>query len=90
MVDPNSTAGSRIEAEDKEESLISSADTVTKEEAVMIQNVDTTSAVWTMMRSEWYMKITAGTIFVLLSGILLTLGYRVLEVVICAVPVVLI
>ena len=43
MVDPNSTAGSSIEAEDKEESLISSADTVTKEEAVMIQNVDTTS-----------------------------------------------
>ena len=42
------------------------------------------------MRSEWYMKITAGTIFVLLSGILLTLGYRVLEVVICPVPVVLI
>ena len=43
MVDPNSTAGSSIEAEDEEESLISSADTVTKEEAVMIQNVDTTS-----------------------------------------------
>ena len=43
MIDPNSTAGSSIEAEDEEESLISSAHTVTKEEAVMIQNVDTTS-----------------------------------------------
>ena len=43
MVDPNSTAGSSIEAEDEEESLISSANTVTKEEAVMIKNVDTTS-----------------------------------------------
>ena len=41
MVDPNSTAGSSIEAEDKEESLISSANTLAKEKAMMVQNVDT-------------------------------------------------
>ena len=41
MIDSDSTADSSIEAEDKEESLISSANTLAKEEAVMVQNVDT-------------------------------------------------
>ena len=41
MIDPNSTADRSVEAEDKEESLISSANTLAKEKAMMVQNVDT-------------------------------------------------
>ena len=41
MVDTNGTANSRIETENKEELLIFPANTVTKKETMMVENIDT-------------------------------------------------
>ena len=80
MGDTNEASNTSVETEDEEELLIASTNTVTQEETVMIQNVNTLPttilyntkivndasipAVGTMMRSHWNMEITTQTFFI--------------------------
>ena len=80
MGDTNEASNASVETEDEEELLVASTNTVTQEETVMIQNVNTLSktilyhwkiinhagipAVGTMMRPHWNMKITTQTFFI--------------------------
>ena len=80
MGDTNEASNASVETEDEEELLVASTNTVTQEETVMIQNVNTLPttilyntkivndasipAVGTMMRPHWNMKITTQTFFI--------------------------
>jgi len=78
MVDTDGAANGSVEAEDKEVFLVPAANTVTQEEAVVVQDVDTPPAVGTMMGPVGHMQVTAEALLVPLSRVLLTLGHRVM------------
>lgn len=64
VTDSKPAADGGIEAEDKEEFLVPSTDAVSEEEAVMVENVNTSLAVGAVVRPEGDVEVTGKTFLV--------------------------